>query len=198
MIPILILAAGASRRMRGGDKLLEPGQDQPLWRLQAKRALGTGNPVFVALPALDHARAATIADLAVTQLTVPEAGEGMSGTLRGAVAQLPIAPAFMIFLGDLVALDTRDLQTLFQARAQNPDYLIWRGATSDGKPGHPIIFDQSLRAEFANLTGDSGGENLVKSRKAQTYLVPFADDRARLDLDTPEDWADWRASLLKE
>ncbi|MEM9787246.1 MAG: nucleotidyltransferase family protein [Pseudomonadota bacterium] len=198
MIPILILAAGSSSRMRGGDKLLEQVNGEPLIRLQAKRALRTGHPVYVALaPGLD-ARADALADLDVTILSTPEATEGMSGTMRSAVAQLPDAPAFMMFLGDLVALETEDLMRIMRARKDQPDYLIWRGATTTGKPGHPIIFDASLRPEFAKLQGDGGGETLVNPLRNQTYLLRFDDDRARLDLDTPEDWANWRGSLPKE
>ncbi|MFA8440761.1 NTP transferase domain-containing protein [Yoonia sp.] len=192
MTPILILAAGRSSRMGGRDKLLEDVGGVPLLRKQVQTALATGQPVFVALPPAAHDRQAAIADLDVTVLRVPEAAEGMSGTMRGAVAQLPIAPAFMLTLADLVALETADLKAVFAARTAHPQYVVWRGATVDGKPGHPIVFDASLRPAFAGLKGDGGGESLVKPLWDQTYLVPLPGNRARLDLDTPADWAAWR------
>lgn len=192
MMPILILAAGGSTRMRGADKLLEPVAGTPLLRVLAQRAHATGQPVYVALPAADHPRADVIRDLGVHLLAVPEAAEGMSGTMRGAVAQLPQTPAFMLLLGDLVAIRTEDMATVIKAHHEHPDHLIWRGATVDGKPGHPIIFDASLRPAFQTLTGDSGGDPIVRPLADQTCLVPLADDRARLDLDTPEDWQNWR------
>lgn len=195
MIPILILAAGSSSRMRGGDKLLEQVQGQPLLRLQAKRALDTGHPVYVALAPDSDTRAASLANLDVTIFTVPDADEGMSGSMRGAIQHLPEGTAFMMFLGDLVALETSDLLKVLKAHQDHPNNLIWRGATTLGKPGHPIIFDQSLRPEFAKLKGDGGGETMVNPLRNKTYLIHFEDDRARLDLDTPEDWARWRASL---
>lgn len=197
MIPILILAAGTSSRMRGGDKLLEPVQDMPLLRLQVLRAQATGHPVFVALTSADHPRNAAIANMDVTPIIVPDAAEGMASTMRSAVAALPDAPAFMMVLGDLVALETANLQAVLDARDTLPNYLIWRGATAQMAPGHPIIFDGSLRPEFAKLSGDGGGETLVQPLKSQTYLVPFGDGRARLDLDTPEDWAAWRQSTAE-
>ncbi len=192
MIPILILAAGGSTRMRGKDKLLEDVGGQPLLRRQVRRAIATGHPVFVALPGPNHPREDAISDLDVTTLVVPEAAEGMSGTMRGAMAQLPGHDAFMMLLGDLVAIDTDDMQAVFAAHNANPDHVIWRGATQGGKPGHPIIFDGSLRLAFKDLSGDSGGETLVKPHASQTHLTRFSDDRARYDLDTPEDWAKWR------
>ncbi|MFQ1700876.1 NTP transferase domain-containing protein [Loktanella agnita] len=195
MIPILILAAGSSSRMRGKDKLLEKLNNQPVLRRQAQRAIATGAQVFIALPDADHPRAAVITDLDVTPLITPDATEGMSGTMRNAIAQLPPCPAFMILLADLVALDTADLRTVLHAHDTHPDHLIWRGTTEDGQPGHPIIFDSSLRPAFAKLTGDSGGAAIVKAQPAQTRLVRLPGQRALLDLDTPEDWADWRASI---
>lgn len=193
MIPILILAAGGSTRMRGADKLLEPVGGVPLLRVQAERALATGHPVFIALPRADHPRAAVLDGLDATILTVPQAAEGMSGSMRGAVAQLPDAPAFMIVLADLVALETSDMQAVLAAHTGQPDHLIWRGATAEGKPGHPIIFDASLRPAFQALHGDTGGDPIVRSLADHTCLVPLPGNRARLDLDTPEDWQAWRA-----
>ena len=192
MIPVLILAAGQSSRMRARDKLLEDVGGEPLLRRHVRQALGLGGEVFVALAPGQNARVAAIADLPATVLEIPEASEGMSGTLRGAVARLPECRAFMVMLADLVAIDSEDLSAVHDAYAANPDHLIWRGATTDGRPGHPIIFAARLRPDFAELSGDSGGEALVNPLKTQTLLVTIPDDRARLDLDTPEDWVAWR------
>lgn len=196
MIPILILAAGQSSRMRGADKLLENVSGEPLLHRQARLAAATGCPTFVALPDATHPRARVIADLPVTRLAVPEAAEGISGTMRGAVAKLPQAPAFMMVLADLVALTRNDLTAVLEARTAHPDNLIWRGATKDGQPGHPVIFDSSLLTAIAKLEGDNGGERIVAPLKEKTYLVPLPGQNARFDLDTPEDWAAWRSTTL--
>lgn len=192
MIPIVILAGGRSSRMEGRDKLLETVEGQPLLRLLAQRALATGHDVFVALPPKARHRLAALSGLPVIVLEVPEAAEGMSGTMRGAVAALPPCPAFMLLLADLPEITTGDMNLILNARDNDPDHLIWRGATRHGAPGHPILFDASLRDEFAKLRGDGGGEALVKPLMKQTHLTRFDTDRARLDLDTPQEWAAWR------
>lgn len=194
MIPILILAAGTATRMRGTDKLLEPVGGIPLLRVIALRALKTGEPVFVALPSADHPRANVIADLDVDILPVPMAAEGMGASLREAVAQLPDAAAFMVMLGDLVAITTADMAAVLAACHDEPDNLVWRGSTDTGKPGHPIVFDNSLRPEFHDLAGDHGGDVIIKPLADRTCLVPLPGNHARLDLDTPEDWHAWRAN----
>ncbi len=196
MIPILILAAGQSSRMRGSDKLLEDVGGVSLLRKQVQMALPLGGPVFVALPPSAEARQASLDGLDAVALIIDAAAEGMSATLREAVAQLPDCPAFMVVLGDLVAMGTPHLRAVHAAYQSQPDHLIWRGATADGKPGHPIIFDSSLRPQFALLEGDHGGETLVNPLREQTLLVPLPDQVARRDLDTPEDWMEWRAANL--
>lgn len=193
MIPILILAAGGSTRMRGADKLLEQVDGVPLLRRQVQRALATGQPVYVALPRDDHPRSDAIRDLDVQILGIPDASEGISGTMRGAVAQLPPTPAFMLLLGDLVAIETADMNAVISAWRDQPEFLIWRGTTATGKPGHPIIFSSKLRPRFADLQGDIGGDTIVRPLIDRTCFVPLPDNRARLDLDTPEDWENWRA-----
>lgn len=191
-VPIMILAAGQSVRMRGSDKLAEPVDGIPLLTAQVRKAIATGQPVHVALPSLNHPRVRLLNDLPVTILAAPDAKEGMGGSLRNAVAQLPDCNAFMILLADLPEITASDLETLIASRAANPCHLIWRGATQTGAPGHPIIFDESLRPAFATLTGDHGGDSIIRPRLDQTLLVPLPADHARRDLDTPEEWAAWR------
>jgi CTP:molybdopterin cytidylyltransferase MocA len=190
---ILIPAAGLSSRMRGADKLAEPVGGVPLLARVAGAAAATGCPVFVALPAADHPRAALLAGLPVQAVVVPEAAEGLGGTLRGGVARLPDCARFMVLLADLPGIGAGDIRAVLAAPSGTPSAVIWRGATSDGRPGHPILFDASLRPRFADLAGDSGGEAIVRAEAARTVLVPLPGDRARLDLDTPEDWAAFRA-----
>ncbi|MCV6595140.1 MAG: NTP transferase domain-containing protein, partial [Silicimonas sp.] len=66
MSPLLALpAAGASSRMRGRDKLLEPIGGVPLLRRQALAALTTGCPVLVTLPEGNEPRRAALEGLAL-------------------------------------------------------------------------------------------------------------------------------------
>ena len=198
MTPILILAAGTSSRMRGGDKMRELVDGIPLLRRQTSVAVATEHPVFVALAPDAPNHLDLIADIDATPLIVANAAEGISGTLRGAIPKLPQTWAFMIMLADLVALTTQDLLAVLNARTTFPDHLVWRGATSDGLAGHPILIDDTLRPDFARLRGDEGGQNILRPLRDQTHLVTFADQRARLDLDTPEDWTAWRSTFSQK
>ncbi|MGZ2257756.1 nucleotidyltransferase family protein [Roseobacter sp. A03A-229] len=194
-LPVIVLAAGQSRRMRGADKLLEEIDGVPLLRRQAELACSvTSAPVLVALPPAPHPRYQCLDALAVNRVPVPDAKEGMNASLRTAFAALPPdAPAAMLLLADLPELTRDDLNDVLQAIDLKSDIQIWRGATEAGKPGHPIVFAATLFPAFAKLSGDGGGRDVVSQAGEHVKLIPLPGQRARRDLDTPEDWAAWRA-----
>ncbi len=195
-IPIIILAAGQSTRMRGSDKLLQTIDSQPLLRRQADMARDvTSGPVIVTLPPSPHPRYAALSEIDVRIVPVSDADEGMNASLRAGIKAVPEGSgAVLVLLGDLPDLTHDDLSTVIRSWDEDDGYLIWRGATEDGKPGHPVIFSSQLFNDIARLKGDSGGREVVQASKGRVKLVPLAGQRARLDLDTPEDWAKWRAS----
>ncbi len=189
MIPILILAAGASSRMQGRDKLLEQVDGMSLLRHRALAALAASPQIFITLPDPDHPRAQEVKDLPVTLIPVPDAATGMATGLRTGVADLPDCNHFMVLLADLPEITTDDINTMIQSI--DPEHQIFRGTAANGIPGHPIIFDASLRPLFANLTGDNGGRDIIQSHSTKRVALPG--QHATRDLDTPEDWANWRA-----
>jgi molybdenum cofactor cytidylyltransferase len=193
-IPIILLAAGQSSRMGGRDKLLEVVDGIPLLRRQALMALAAkAGPVFVTLPPGPHPRYDVVDDLDVTVVPVLDAAEGMNASIRRGVAALPPdATATMLLLADLPDLTTDDLITCLRAVDLASNMSIWRGATADGKPGHPIIFAAKYFAAFAKLAGDSGGRDIVAAAQDQTQLIPLPNQHARRDLDTPQAWDSWR------
>lgn len=194
-MPIILLAAGQSSRMRGTDKLLATVEGMPLLRRQANLACSvTSGPVLLALPAPPHPRYQCLDALAVNRVAVPDADEGMNASLRTAFAALPgTPPAAMLLLADLPDLQQSDLLQVLNAVDLTSDTLIWRGSTEDGKPGHPIVFASALFPAFSTLTGDGGGREVVAQAGNRVALIPLPGQRARRDLDTPEDWARWRA-----
>jgi CTP:molybdopterin cytidylyltransferase MocA len=195
-IPIILLAAGKSRRMRGRDKLLEDIDGDSLLRRQARKArLATRGPVLVALPPEPHARKDALTDCDVTCVPITDAAKGMSASLKGALHHLPAdAKAVMILLADLPDLTAADLSRVLSQVDLASDTLIWRGTTAEGAPGHPIVFAAPLFDDLKAISGDHGGVEVVRANRHLTHLVPLPDAHALRDLDTPEDWADWRKS----
>lgn len=193
-VVILIPGAGASSRMRGGDKLLEPVEGAPMLRRQVRIAMATGCPVIVTLPPDRPERHRALAGLDAGTIMVPDAAEGMSASIRrgvAAIAPLP-HPGVMILPADMPDFTTEALADMIAAFAEAPD-RIWRGATATGAPGHPAIFPRALWGELAAATGDRGGIGVIRAHPERVSLFVLPGAMAVTDLDTPEDWAEWRA-----
>lgn len=192
-VHILVLAAGASSRMRGRDKLLQPVRGKPLLRLVTDVALATGAPVFVTLPPAADARRSVLAGSAPSIVDVPDAALGMSRSIIRAVAAVSAGnpgpeDGVMILPADMPGFSTKALADLISRFRAEPD-LIWRGGTTDGTPGHPAIFPRDLWDELQAVTGDEGGRSVLMRHKDRVRHVPLPGRMAVLDLDTPEDWA---------
>lgn len=188
-VAILILAAGQSRRMRGADKLMQPVGPDPLLRVVCDRALATGCPVFAALPGPEHPRAGVLPD-GVTPVWVADAAQGMGRSIAAGVAALPASvQAVMILPGDMPDLTADDLRTMLAGYQGG----LLRAVTQDGRPGHPVIFPRDCFADLRTLMGDEGARHVIFANLAQLRTHPLPGQHALTDLDTPEDWAAWRA-----
>ena len=181
--------------MRGRDKLMEDVDGQPLLRRVVQRACAAGiGPVIVALPPVPHPRHAALEGLPVVPVAVPDAADGLSASLKRALAEVPdTAEAVMILLADLPDILTSDIRIVSKRSDKTGNTLIWRGATEDGAPGHPVILARALFPELAALSGDAGAQAVIRRHADRVTLVPLPGQHALHDLDTPEDWASWRA-----
>ena len=187
---ILIPAAGRAARMRGRDKLLEEIQGVALLRRAAGAALGTQVPVLVTLPKGDTARQDVLAGLSV-DIAAIDASEGMAASLRTGAAWAKEAAGLMIHLADMPDLESPDLAKLLGTFADAPDQ-VHRAASEDGVPGHPVIVPARLFPDLLRLQGDHGAREML-AKEADIRLHQLPGTRALTDLDTPEDWAAWRA-----
>lgn len=192
-IAILIPAAGASRRMRGTDKLSQPVDGEPLLRRTARRAAAVARHVTVTLPDHDHPRAALLDGMGVQLVAVPDAHEGMSASLRRGIAYLPKGlDGVMVLPADMPDLDEADLRQIIDAFAAAPQPILFQGTAEDGTPGHPVLFPSDCFAAMRSLTGDRGARDILRSNGHRLRHVPLPGRHALTDLDTPEAWAAWR------
>lgn len=186
---IAILAAGASSRMRGGDKVLEKIGGRPLLRVLADRASATGHPVAATLPPDRPDRAAALAGTTVARILVADAADGMAASFR-AVARAANGRAALIVLADMPEIETSDLRALLEAGEAMPGRIV-RAASEGGDPGQPVLFPPAIVPEMAQLAGDEGARRLLEGR--DVVMCPLPGRRALIDLDTPEAWSAWRA-----
>jgi molybdenum cofactor cytidylyltransferase len=192
-VHILVLAAGASSRMRGLDKLIQPIEGKPILRHVVDVAVATGAPVFVTLPDGNAPRDLALAGSGARVVRVPDATLGMSRSIVRGLAAIEALPTgaldgLMILPADMPGFSTEALRAMV-LRFQAEPKLIWRASTIEGLPGHPIIFPRALWPDLARISGDEGGRSVLKRQGDLLRLVTLPGQMAVQDLDTPEDWA---------
>ncbi|MXU66127.1 NTP transferase domain-containing protein [Oceanomicrobium pacificus] len=193
-VAVLLLAAGAARRMEGRDKLLEPVDAEPLLRRQAERALASGAArTVVVLPPDRPERAAALEGLDVRTVIARDAAEGMGASLRrGVLALDDDVDAALVMLADMPEIDTPHIDRLIAAFSPDDGREIIRSTSADGQAGHPVLFGRRYFESLAQLGGDQGARSIVAEAGEHLVDVPLDGVAAITDLDTPAQWAAWR------
>lgn len=193
-VSALLLAAGASRRMQGSDKLMGEVDGAPLLTRTAKALIGAGvDEVVVVLPPDAAARRGALKGLKVRVVENLLAAEGMGASIRAGMAALdPGADAVLIALADMPDLTAAHHAALIAAFSPEDGREIVRAATAEGEPGNPVIFGRRFFEALRVLEGDEGARAILAANAAATTLAPLTERAALTDLDTPEDWTSWR------
>ncbi|MGR3711812.1 MAG: nucleotidyltransferase family protein [Shimia sp.] len=180
--------------MEGRDKLLEPVAGLPLLRQLATRAKSIGVPVFAVLPPEKNDRSFALQGIDIKMITAEDARLGMAHSLSAGIKGLSNdITAVVILPADMPEITADDFFTMAEAYATSPKDAILRATSADGKTGHPVIFPSICFADLLALKGDQGARSVIE-KHATVIKVPLPDAHALTDLDTPADWAAWRAS----
>lgn len=178
MIPAIILAAGAGRRM-GGPKALLPVAGGTLLQRIVRTALGAGcHPVIAVVGDWDPGPL----EPGVTLVHNRAAAEGMASSIRAGTAALPATSAAALLLAvDQPAVDVdllRRLLALAGAAPERPAACAYGGSL-----GIPAVLPRHLFPDLLALRGDRGAKAILQRENATT--LPFPEGES--DLDTPED-----------
>lgn len=194
-IAILLLAAGGSTRMRGGDKLLETLNGESLLARSARVALGSrAKSVTVVLGANRSARESILADLPVRGVVNENWQDGMGRSIAvGATALAPDTSGVIIMPGDMPDLTSALLDALILALPPQAPDVILRPRTLQGIPGNPVLFGAAHLPSLAALTGDEGARQVIAANRENLHYVEGADEAVLTDLDTPESWVAYRS-----
>lgn len=194
-IAILMLAAGASSRMKGRDKLLEDVSGEPLLQRCLQRALASKvDHVLVTLPDLSHPRADTIPSDTIIRVPVPNRDQGLSASIKAGIAGLPeTTDAVMLMFADMPDITPHDIDLLCAAFSPEDGREIIRATTADGTPGHPVLFGRRFFEGLQQLDGDHGARDILRQAGEFITDIVLSGDRATTDLDTPKAWTVWRS-----
>lgn len=178
---IVILAAGSSSRL-GSPKQLIDWQGRPLLRHLAEQALATDAPVTIILGANQELIRPSIAELSLRVLDNAAWEEGMSSSIRLAANTID-ADALLLMVCDQPHVTTTHLRLLIDTRASSNTAVI--ASAYAETLGVPAVFDRSLYAELAALSGQQGAKAVMQRHRDEVTVVPFP--AGAVDLDTPDD-----------
>jgi len=192
---LVILAAGAGRRMGGVAKCLLEFRGRSLiarllQQLQDLHEVPHAQRVIV----LGHHAAqiqAHLAHLPVGQVprdvVNPHPEDDTASSLRVGLAALPPGlQQVVILLADQPLIDTQDVRAALQAYAQRAPGILVQVPQVQGQPGHPVILDAALCGQL--LAPDAPSLRQWRARHPQAVRRWQVDNpHYTFDLDTPQD-----------
>jgi molybdenum cofactor cytidylyltransferase len=188
LLPVggIVMAAGASSRMPGSQKLLLDLDGTPMVRHVLEAATEGGCHQTVVVYAEEDVRR-TI-DGRAELVFNPKARSGMASSLQvGLRAMRPEIEATIVLLGDQPLVGSRTVAALIRAwRREGSRPAV---AVSQGDDGWapPVVLARELWDELFKLKGDAGARQVLQGRPELLDVVP-APGRSD-DIDTPDDYA---------
>ncbi|HEX5693021.1 MAG TPA: nucleotidyltransferase family protein [Arenimonas sp.] len=187
---LLVLAAGASRRLGEPKQLLQLG-GQSLVRRSVRAGLATApSQAWLVLGAVADAVSAEVADLPVRPVFCAGWQAGLGASLATGLGALdPDIDGALVLVCDQPALDARHLQALVAAWYRDPACAA-ASAYADVL-GVPALLPRAWFAELAQGHDDRGARELLRRNAANVFAVPAP--ALAQDLDTPSQREDWQA-----
>ena len=185
----VVLAAGASSRMQGRNKLLVSVDGEPLVRRTVRTVLAAGmleTVVVTGHQMRDITRA--VLDLPVNVQPNLRHEDGQMQSVAAGVAALALATdAILVCPADLPLVTADDVRALVATYRAHPDASIVI-PRFQGQRGNPIVFAAAYAPEVAAGRRLVGCRKLAQQYPEETFWYEAAHDRYTTDLDTPEDY----------
>ena len=189
-ITVIILAAGASKRMGTPKQLLEWGKNNTLLGYAVDTALGI-NPseVIVVLGAFYEQIENKLKDLPITILKNEEWRSGLGTSIACAAQYILESPEkisnILIMLSDQPFVTSEYLNNMCSEFVPNEKCII-ASSYQNRAFGVPAFFDISYLKELTALHDDYGARHLLK--RHESLIKTLHPPRENPDIDTPEDY----------
>jgi molybdenum cofactor cytidylyltransferase len=185
---VLILAAGFSTRLGRPKPLARVGGRSLLRRTLSVVARAARVKIVVVIPRHGARYRIEGRGLDVVFAANRRRADGLSSSVRRAIALARYSPALLLLPVDLAALEQRDVVRLISRwRAARRCVIARRiGQRGEIRGGVPLILPRWLYARALAVSGDVGLRDLVNGLPApQRVLLNLPS--AALDVDTPQD-----------
>ncbi|MEM1674855.1 MAG: nucleotidyltransferase family protein [Candidatus Bathyarchaeia archaeon] len=187
MIPLIVLAAGQSKRF-GRNKLLEKIDGSTIIERVVKSALSSkADEVIVVLGFEAHKVLNVLKKFNCKFVFNEEFYSGQSSSVKvGVKAVVEYAEALIILPGDMALITPKPINMIINEYYESRSPIIV--ASYRGRLGHPALFDRSLFNEILAISEETMGlKAIIRRYKDKIKKVEVNSIEVLVDIDTPED-----------
>ena len=186
-IEILIMAAGASRRLDQPKQLIDY-QGQSLIRRILHEAINAEIGDITVITGYNHHEIEKeIQDLKVNVFYNEEWEEGLGASIRNGLKYVlgrkPETNAILLTMVDQPFVDADHLKKL--AKAYDPSRPMIIASAYSSTFGVPVLFDSQYFEEMKQLKGDEGGKKIFVNYLRNIVEIPFI--QGAIDIDEKKD-----------
>jgi len=191
-VAAIILAAGQSKRMGAFKPLLPFGKQSVIKSCIKYLEDGGVESIVVVLGHRSDDVRKHLADTSVSFAFNPDPQSEMGASIAAGVGELPSnARATLIALVDYPAIPSSVVSALIAAWVQGSRLVK---PTSNGRGGHPVLVDLSLRDELLGLNPKLGLKGLFDKQSGEVNRLEVDSPYIARDIDT---WDDYRALYIE-
>ncbi len=197
---IILLAAGASTRMRSPKLLLMYGSCSLLRHAAEVAAASVCQPILVVLGAYADHLQRELDDLPIRSVINERWADGMGSSIQVGVEALnrydrvENIKAVVLMLCDQPYVTTdviNDLVTVYHSSGKG---II--ASEYGGTLGVPALFGREYVAELATMSGAAGAKHIIAAHASDVVPVPFP--KGVTDIDTAEDYRQLQGVTLPQ
>lgn len=186
-VGVVLLAAGASRRLGRPKQLLQYKGRMLLENAMSAAIASYASPVILVLGAHAGLIQEQIDCSAVHRVVNEEWQEGMASSIRCGIAELqkiaPSASGVLLMTCDQPHVNDDLLNRLMNCQPESGKPII--ACSYGGIQGVPAYFDRSLFSQLLELRGDVGARRIIQSNPQLIELISF--EEGCWDIDREED-----------
>jgi len=187
MISAILLAAGASKRMGGENKLAKKIKDIPLIKHSVKNILASSIDELIVILGYQKEIIEKIIDKNERIKFVFNVNfeSGMASSIKIGLNNLSEkTEAFFICLGDMPMVNSNIYNQLIQSK-NNKEIIV---PTYKGQQGNPILFSKSIKEKIMAIQGDVGAKKILELNKNEILNVEVGNQSIRKDFNTKDDF----------
>lgn len=178
----ILLAAGLSSRFGASKLLAELDNGTTVFaQTYSRLKLAVTDVLVVTRPEI----ASQLMLISPELLVFDNAQDGMGATLAFAIKNTSSWDSALICLADMPFISTETYKNIAQASSSQSIVV----PVCEGKKANPVSFGSRFFSELQNLSGDTGGREVLKRHPDSIKMLKITEHAVLDDIDTPADLA---------